>query len=1006
MSPSADHIVVCPILVGREGYLDALDRALESVASGRGQVILLAGEAGLGKSRLVAEAKRRASLAAEPAFSVMQGHCFDPDGSLPYVPIIDLLRTCIDTHDAAELVECVGPEAPDILSILPELATLVPGVVPARPLEPEQEKRRTMQALSQFFARAAARHPLLVVIEDLHWIDDASLEFFTLLIRRAQTLPMLIMLTYRVDDVRPALARFLAELDRGRLSTEWQLKPLTIAEVTSMIMAIFELSGRPPAEFVRELYSLTEGNPFFLEEVLKSLVTAGDIAFEGGAWDRRPLDELRIPRSVHAAVAARTTQLSDDARSVLTLAAVAGRRFDFELLQRLGGHDERTLLLIVKELMAAQLVVEESADHFAFRHALTQQAIYGDLLARERRSLHGRIAETTREMHGRASDLHLAELAHHFYAAESWDEAYYYCGRVGESAQKLHAPRAAVLQFSRALEAAGHLRVAIPGTVYRSRGRAYETLGEFDGALADYESALDAARSTPGGDSEWQALIDLGFLWSGRDYAQSGEYFRGAAELADHLGDDVLRAHSLNRLGNWLVNIGTPLEGLEHHHAALAIFERVGDARGTAETLDLIGMANGIYGDVITGVEAYGRAITLLRPLGPSLALSSALASRATYSGCSLTEPVYGALGTESMAEQDGVEASRIADHLGSATAAAYAAWTVGAAFTGFGQFSKSIAMARDGLRIATEIGHDQWIAGAHSALGEAYVLMLAAEPALEHLTAALKIAHAVRSAWWIGNVTAYLAHAHRLRGDRAAAEAALTAVLPSDGQPRNLPERRMLWVSSLLALDRGEPGAALEIADRLIATAPGGPREQYIPSLCHVRADALTMLKRFDEAQISLEHARAGAIQRGSRAFLWSIHGSLGRLYHLQRRADDAEREFALARDLIEWLSTNIDDSILRERFMATASMSLPAVRSVSANQAAKAAFGGLTGREREVATLVAAGLSNRDIAERLVLGERTIETHVGNVLSKLGFTSRAQIAAWAVEKGLTHTA
>ena len=397
MSPSADHIVVCPILVGREGYLDALDRALESVASGRGQVILLAGEAGLGKSRLVAEAKRRASLAAEPAFSVMQGHCFDPDGSLPYAPIIDLLRTCIDTHDAAELVECVGPEAPDILSILPELATLVPGVVPARPLEPEQEKRRTMQALSQFFARAAARHPLLVVIEDLHWIDDASLEFFTLLIRRAQTLPMLIMLTYRVDDVRPALARFLAELDRGRLSTEWQLQPLTIAEVTSMIMAIFELSGRPPAEFVRELYSLTEGNPFFLEEVLKSLVTAGDIAFEGGAWDRRPLDELRIPRSVHAAVAARTTQLSDDARSVLTLAAVAGRRFDFELLQRLGGHDERTLLLIVKELMAAQLVVEESADHFAFRHALTQQAIYGDLLARERRSLHGRIAETTRE---------------------------------------------------------------------------------------------------------------------------------------------------------------------------------------------------------------------------------------------------------------------------------------------------------------------------------------------------------------------------------------------------------------------------------------------------------------------------------------------------------------------------------------------------------------------------------------------------------------------------------
>lgn len=1002
MASPAEHVVVCPVLIGREGYLEALDRSLETAASGQGQAILLAGEAGLGKSRLVAEAKRRASLAVGTSLSMMQGHCFEPDASLPYAPIIDLLRTCIGTHDAAELVECVGPEAPDILNILPELATLVPGVVPARALDPEQEKRRTMQALSQFFARAAARHPLLVVIEDLHWIDDTSLDFLALLIRRAKMLPMLIMLTYRSDEVRPALSQFLAGLDRGRLSTEWQLKHLTVSEVATMISAIFELSTPPRADFVEALYSLTEGNPFFLEEVLKSLVAAGDIFFDGGTWDRKPLDELRIPRSVQAAVAARTARLSDDARRILMLAAVAGRRFDFELLQRLSGHDERALLQIIKELIGAQLVVEESADHFAFRHALTQQAIYNDLLARERRALHRTIAETMRDLHGSATDLHLAELAHHFYAGEAWDEAYYYCGRVAESAQKLNAPRAAVFQFTRALDAAGHLHIAIPGTVYRARGRAHETLGEFDAARADYEAALDAAQSTRGGDSEWQSLIDLGFLWSGRDYARSGTYFRRAAELADKLGNEALRAHSLNRLGNWLVNAGTPLEGLEHHRSALAIFERTGDTQGTAETLDLMGMANGIYGDVPASVAAYGQAIELLRPLGPSLALSSALASRATYRGCNLTEPVYSALGDESTVAQDAAEASRIADQLGSAAAAAYAAWTIGGAYGGFGQFSKSVAMARDGLRIATEIGHDQWIAGSRSTLGEVYVLMLADEPALEHLTAALETAHAVRSAWWIGNVTTYLALAHRLRGDATAAEAALAAVLPSDGEPRNLPERRMLWVSSLLALDRGEPDLALAIADRLLATAPGGPRDQHIPSLCHARADALVALNRLDEAHVSLGHARDGAMQRGALPFLWPIHCALGRLHQSQRRGDEAEREFALARGVIQSLSLNIDDVALREHFVAAASVTLPMPKSVSANQAAKAAFGGLTEREREVAALVASGLSNRDIAERLVLGERTIETHVGNALSKLGFTSRAQIAAWAVEKGL----
>ncbi len=423
MPTPADHVVVCPILVGRRPILDAIDRALGATLAGQGQVVAIAGEAGLGKSRLVTEAQRRA---ADADLRVLQGHCFEPDASLPYAPIVDLLRACIAAHEQGDIVDCIGPDAPEIVKILPDLNGLIPGLTPAPAVDPEQEKRRILHGLTQFFVRIASRGPLLVVMEDLHWSDDTSLEFLALLARRIKALPALVVLTYRSDEIQPALGQFLAGIDRERLGTEWPLAPLSTGDVSDMITAIFELTTPARPEFIEAMYSLTEGNPFFLEEVLKSLVASGDIFFKGGTWDRKPIEELQIPRSVHAAVAARTAHLGEDARAVLRVAAVSGRRFDFALLQRVTSHDEHALLNVIKELIGAQLVVEESAEHFSFRHALTQQAIFADLLARERRSLHRTIAETMRELYGSDIELHLPELAYHFYAAEGWDEAYYY----------------------------------------------------------------------------------------------------------------------------------------------------------------------------------------------------------------------------------------------------------------------------------------------------------------------------------------------------------------------------------------------------------------------------------------------------------------------------------------------------------------------------------------------------------------------------------------------------
>ncbi|MDE3091815.1 MAG: hypothetical protein KGJ80_20775, partial [Chloroflexota bacterium] len=481
----------------------------------------------------------------------------------------------------------------------------IPDLVPAPSLEPEQGKRRLFQALARVFIRlvalaADARQvsPLLVIVEDLHWSDDTSLEFLLFLARQIAAQPILLLLTYRSDQVHPGLDHFLGSLDRERLAVEFSLPPLSIEEVDAMLRAIFELQRPVRAEFLNALYALTEGNPFFVEEILKSLVASGETFRDEGPCARKAIDEPRIPRTVHDAVRQRTEQLSISAKEILSLAAVAGRRFDFPLLEALTQRAEPQLLQNIKELVTAQLVVEESADRFAFRHALTRQAIYAEFLTRERVALHHRIAETMERIYSDALSAHLTDLAYHFYEAAAWDKALNYSRRAGEQAQVLYTPRAVVEHLTRALNASQQLGLPHSAKLFRSRGKAYETLGNFESALGDYDRALDAARGANDGAAEWQGLIDLGFLWAGRDYEKTGEFFKRALDLTAALDNPELRARGLNRVGNWHLNKEQPIQARQYHQQALTIFQALNDPRGLAETFDLLGMASNLSGDL------------------------------------------------------------------------------------------------------------------------------------------------------------------------------------------------------------------------------------------------------------------------------------------------------------------------------------------------------------------------------------------------------------------------
>ncbi|HXZ05604.1 MAG TPA: AAA family ATPase, partial [Ktedonobacteraceae bacterium] len=604
MTRPVDKPIICPVLIGRDHELAALRQLLNQASSGQGQVLLLCGEAGIGKSRLVAELT---SSATAQGFQVLEGTCFPTDLTSPYAPLRDLLRSCFASLSPAAIVAAAGPFARPLAPLLPERVLLLPELAtlpPLPPVDPEQEQRRLFAALADFFTRQTGEHPLLLIVEDVHWSDDSSLQCLQTLARQMTHKPLLLLCTYRSDDVQSQLSHWLAQLDRERLSQEMTLTRLSRSETEAMLQAIFAEQQVVSGELLEALWRLTDGNPFFLEEVLRSELSSGGITYTGSGWVHylpAAARKVAIPRSVADAVQQRVRRLSPQAQQLLTLAAVAGRRFDVRVLQHLLHCTDSELLALLQKVVAAQLVVEDSADQFSFRHALTRQAIYAGLLARERRAVHRRQAQAIEQLFASpaALDAHLADLAYHCFEGEDWEKAREYGQRAGEQALLLFAPRAAVEQLSWAIQAASHLSDPPSAALYRARGQAHELLGEFERARADYEQALALAQEAQESLLEWQGLLDLGFLWASRDYSQAGQWFRRALDLAQALADPRLQARSLNRLGNWLANTGQVEEAMHMHQLALRMFEDQHDTQGMAETLDLLGTASAIFGDTI-----------------------------------------------------------------------------------------------------------------------------------------------------------------------------------------------------------------------------------------------------------------------------------------------------------------------------------------------------------------------------------------------------------------------
>jgi len=986
-------------------------RLLERAHVGAGGVALIVGEAGVGKSRLL---RAMMGEARGQGFFALHGAAFEAERSIPYAPLLDLVRLFAGSAARAVVAHVLAPAAAEMVGLFPELRPLLPDATPCPSVDPDSDKRRLFHALAQAVSQLAHTQPVFLAFEDVHWADDATLDLIFHLARSHASQRVAIALTYRREEVTPRLGRLVADLGRADLATEVAIERLDRDDVGAMLRAIFGDRASLGDGFAGLLHGLTEGNPFFVEETLKALIIAGDLApTDDGGWRARPLERVRVPRTAVEAVRHRLAALTVPARSVASTAAVAGRRFDFDLLKTLTNHDEQALLALVKELIAAQLVVEESADRFAFRHALTREAIYAELLARERVALHRQIADALERAHASSLDAVVEALEYHAWEAGDWTRAADFATRAAGHALALSAPREAIAHLDRAFMASERAGMVVGTAFYLVRGRANETLGEFQRAHEDFTVALDMARASADRGAEWEALHALGLLWAARDYSRAGDYRREALAVSRATGNGSLIARSLNRVGNWHVNHEEPHAGLPHHEEALAILEGLNDAAGVAETVDLIAMAHHIAGDQRAAALQYARSVALFSAGDDRRGLANALGLLA------LCGPSHHASSTTpDLSAKTAVDAELRAPR--SIQLARDIGWRAGEAFLSFliadclawrGEYDRAIPMAREALAEAEEIEHLEWSAGSHRLLGVIALDLLGPLDAREHLEAAHAIALRLGSRVWIRWTAAPLAVARartsNLRGaadvlDGAAKLGGITHEVRSDSL--TLGERQLYLARAEVALIAGQPGTALEIVDARLAAEAAGDSDNTlgVPRLTLLRGSALTALGRLDDALGTLDRARAEAAAQGARPMLWRIEAAIGHVHRIKRERLEARRAFDTARVMAEELAATIPDEGARATFRRELDSLVPLAPPPSAKRASNAAFGGLTPRERDVARLVAQGKSNKAIGRALGIGERTVEGYVAGALGRLGFASRTQLAAWAVEKGI----
>jgi class 3 adenylate cyclase/tetratricopeptide (TPR) repeat protein len=866
-------------MVGRNKEIQLLVEAFEKSKLGAGQIVQLVGEAGMGKSRLLVEFRRRIGDEA----TWCEGRALSFGHMIAFHPLVDMLRRLCrieETDTEEDIIEHVehavlslGEELRPALPYLRHLLGVDPGSAKAiGAMEPRLLRVEMFDALRRYFLRAAQAHPQVIVFEDLHWIDQATEEFLRSFLDSAPTARVLVLLTYR-PEYNYALGQ------RSYQSAQY-LNPLSIEDSVRMGDALFGNQSVPKA--LRALiYQKSEGNPFFVEEVVKSIQESGTLEHEGDqAVPGRSFSEILVPDTVQDAIMARIDRLGDEPKRVLQLAAVIGREFTGRLIDRLADLHDGTDA-VMRELKGKELIYEKSLFPelaYMFKHALTQEVAYSSLLIKRRRELHHFAGLAIEQLYADRLGENSEVLAHHFSKAEDWTKALDYVLKSAVKAAKAFALQEALRFYEEALAAARQLGGGIPVTtlmeIHGARSDLFFSVGDFSRAQTEADERLTLSRRAGDRTSEAGALVQgaIARVWR-EDFPEGVARATEAIEVSEAVGAQPALAGALFVTGLVSAVTGEHEKADEQMGRALSISRSERDFTRQGTVLFFIGLLRGWHG-------RYRETVTL------------------------------------------GTEGVRLAREQQLVSPLMRCLWTQGIGYSGLGDYDAACAALREGLTLAEKLGDEGFMCRFLNTLGWVHIecgdLDLGLEVSARGLELARRDRHATgaeRAAFTLLNE----GDAFMARRDLAAASEKLEEALQIVKHPP--PSRWMTWRYSThcyvslgeLALARGDPASANGFADRSLEIAVPTRSRKFESRAWRVKGESARMHRQWNEAEEALRRSLAIAQEIDELRQLWKSHSSIARLNGELKRAEAADRSYRAANEILERLRGNVRDPGLR---------------------------------------------------------------------------------------------
>jgi predicted ATPase len=918
------------VFVGREPEFARLLAEARAALNGSGRVVVVTGEAGSGKTRLIDEALQRLLDQAErpdahlPAFFTYIVECQSYEQSTPYAAVRDLLRQLFGLIPSAErssteaISHRVAELTPELSRFTPLLADLLGVPFDDTPLTtaltPEQRHDRAQELIEAIVLAESHRQPLALIVDDLHWADASSLELLARLARRAPRAPLLIVLGYRPD---PAVAEPWRNLAH--------CSSLAIGELTAEASATLLrslLRGEPPAA-LGSLAEKAQGNPFFIEEVVRSLIESNALRHEPDGWRlARPLDEASIPDSIEGVITARLDRLEERNREVIQIAAVVGRRFPYPILSGVVPRSD-DLPERLQRLTGADLIHPDEIDRdlaYLFRHALTRDVAYESILYARRRELHRRVARQIEQHTPDRLDEQLALLARHYLLAEEWAAAFDYHLRAGRQAQARFANREAIALLERAIEIAtgSGARSQEPGAsrgdpahrperrgageqgdeepgrqgassqqvgelaqpetlqadgtmvtfppaslveIHERLGVIHALVGEYDRALAQYEEArrLLGQQANPPVDNLVRLHHHIARVFEKRSDFEAAFVWVDQALALAGQAQNIEVARCLLLGAGLHQRQGRYQQAIAWGERALSLAEAIGSQREQAHALKLLGGTHRNLGDNLQAFDLLGRSLALYEQVQDLDGVS--------YAHNDLANICY-ELGRLAEARTHYEAGAEIKQAIGDVYGQALIANNLGNTLRLLDQVDAAIAQYQRSLTIFEQLGSRYAGGVLHMNLGATEVMRGDLARAEEHLGRSAELFHQAGAEDFLPELERCLAELHVRRGNlaeaRLACELSLTHATTLAARAEEGMTRRVL---GQIAVSGGDlAGAWEELAHSLAILREVVSSLEVARTLLAI-ADLAPAVGRRDEGQSALAEAlpllrEAGAIR------------------------------------------------------------------------------------------------------------------------------------------------